>query len=45
VKQFDFFFLRTCFRTMNEYYNSEYQAYFSELAEFQKMSLSKISKV
>lgn len=24
IKQFDFFFLRTCFRTMNEYYKSEY---------------------
>jgi hypothetical protein len=29
---------------MNEYYKSEYQAYFAELAEYQKMSLSKISK-
>ena len=40
VKQFDFFFLRTCFRTMNEYYKSEYQTYFSK---FQKLSLNKIS--
>jgi hypothetical protein len=24
IKQFDFFFLRTCFRTMNEFYKSEY---------------------
>ena len=40
VKQFDFFFLRTCFRTMNEFYKAEYQNYFATL---QKMSLNKIS--
>lgn len=40
VKQFDFFFLRTCFRTMNEFYKMEFQNYFSRFA---KQSLSKIS--
>lgn len=43
VKQFDFFFLRTCFRTMNEFYKTEYQTYFSKLNYCSKVSLSKIS--
>ena len=31
AKQFDFFFLRTCFRTMNEYFKTEYIEYFRTL--------------
>ena len=30
AKQFDFFFLRTCFRTMNEFFKTEYIEYFKE---------------
>ena len=33
AKQFDFFFLRTCFRTMNEYYKTEYLEYFKQYPE------------
>lgn len=44
IKQFDFFFLRTCFRTMNEYYKSEYQSYFNEKPELAKSNLTLIPR-
>jgi len=44
IKQFDFFFLRTCFRTMNEFYKSEYQQYFNKKPELAKSNLTLISK-
>ena len=31
AKQFDFFFLRTCFRTMNEFFKTVYLEYFKTL--------------
>ena len=44
IKQFDFFFLRTCFRTMNEFYKSEYQKYFNAKPELAKTNLTAIPK-
>lgn len=45
AKQFDFFFLRTCFRTMNEYFKTEYIEYFKTLdPDLQKQSLTSISR-
>jgi hypothetical protein len=44
AKQFDFFFLRTCFRTMNEYYKTEYLEYFKQYPELMKQSLTNISR-
>jgi hypothetical protein len=44
AKQFDFFFLRTCFRTMNEYFKTEYLEYFKQFPELQKQSLTNIAR-
>ena len=44
IKQFDFFFLRTCFRTMNEFYKTEYQKYFNGKPELAKSNLTAIPK-
>lgn len=44
AKQFDFFFLRTCFRTMNEFFKTEYMEYFKQWPELQKQSLTHISR-
>jgi len=41
-KQFDFFYTRTCFRYMNEYYKERYQHFFKGAAT--NKSLSQMSK-
>ena len=44
IKQFDFFFLRTCFRTMNEFYKTEYQKYYNGKPELAKVNLTAVPK-
>lgn len=43
-KQFDFFFTRTCFRYMNEYYKERYQEFSDKMHLQPNKSLSQMTK-